>query len=145
MLYLALGALALVLFFVVSDPRRRILKRREWRFGGALFALAAFAGAAAMGVRGGWGGAIVLVVLGVGLALSTRQQAPANRPPPQPPATEMSLDEARRILGVGPDATRQDIQAAYARLMRLAHPDQGGTTGLAAQINAARDRLLGRK
>jgi hypothetical protein len=143
MLYLALGALALVLFFIVADPRRRVLKRREWRFGGGLFALAAFAAAAWMGIRGGWGGAIVLTVLGIGLALSTRQQ-PANTPP-KPPTTEMSTEEARRILGVGPDATAEEIKAAYAKLMRVAHPDQGGTTGLAAQINAARDRLLGRK
>jgi hypothetical protein len=26
--------------------------------------------------------------------------------------------------------------------MRMAHPDTGGTTGLASQLNAARDRLL---
>jgi len=26
--------------------------------------------------------------------------------------------------------------------MLRAHPDQGGSTGLAAQLNAARDRLL---
>ena len=28
------------------------------------------------------------------------------------------------------------------RLMRAVHPDKGGTAGLAAQLNAARDRLL---
>jgi hypothetical protein len=28
------------------------------------------------------------------------------------------------------------------RLMRSVHPDKGGTSGLAAQLNAARDRLL---
>jgi len=48
----------------------------------------------------------------------------------------MSLDDARRILGVGPDASKQEIQAAYTRLMRLAHPDKGGTVGLASQLNA---------
>jgi curved DNA-binding protein CbpA len=53
----------------------------------------------------------------------------------------MSLDEARAILGVGPTATAPEIRAAYTRLMRRAHPDQGGTSGLAAQVNAARDRL----
>ena len=54
----------------------------------------------------------------------------------------MSADEARRILGVGTEATREDIQAANTRLMRAVHPDKGGTTGLASQLNAARDRLL---
>jgi hypothetical protein len=28
--------------------------------------------------------------------------------------------------------------------MQRAHPDHGGSTGLASQLNAARDRLLGR-
>ncbi|MDB5464608.1 MAG: molecular chaperone DnaJ, partial [Phenylobacterium sp.] len=51
-------------------------------------------------------------------------------------------EEARSMLGVGGDATPEEIQAAYTRLMRLAHPDKGGTTGLATQLNAARDRLL---
>ena len=40
------------------------------------------------------------------------------------------------------DATAEEIQAAYMRLMRSVHPDKGGTSGLAAQLNAARDRLL---
>jgi curved DNA-binding protein CbpA len=56
-----------------------------------------------------------------------------------------SLAEARSILGVGPQASRAEIQAAYARLIRMAHPDKGGTAGLAAQLNAARDRLLNGK
>jgi curved DNA-binding protein CbpA len=55
----------------------------------------------------------------------------------------MSLEQARSILGVGPEADREDIEAAYRNLMRRAHPDQGGSSGLAAQVNAARDRLLG--
>ncbi len=54
----------------------------------------------------------------------------------------MSLAQARSILGVGPAATAADIRAAYKRLMRRAHPDLGGTSGLAAQLNAARDRLI---
>jgi curved DNA-binding protein CbpA len=54
----------------------------------------------------------------------------------------MGVSEACSILGVSEDATPAEIQAAYTRLMRLAHPDKGGTSGLAAQLNAARDRLL---
>lgn len=56
----------------------------------------------------------------------------------------MSEREAREILGIGPDAGVEEIQAAYTRLMRRSHPDAGGSAGLAAQINAARDRLLPR-
>jgi DnaJ-class molecular chaperone len=61
-----------------------------------------------------------------------------------PPTEAMSLDEARRILGVEAAASRKDVQEAYTRLMRAVHPDKGGTAGLAAQLNAARDRLLKR-
>jgi hypothetical protein len=50
--------------------------------------------------------------------------------------------EARAILGVGADAGRDEVEAAYRRLMLRAHPDQGGTTGLAAQLNAARACLI---
>ena len=54
----------------------------------------------------------------------------------------MSEAEARAILGVSADATTQDVQVAWRRVMARAHPDQGGTEGLAARVNAARDRLL---
>ena len=57
----------------------------------------------------------------------------------------MDLADARAILGVEEGATVEEIRLAYARLMRQAHPDHGGTDGLAAQLNAARDRLLGKK
>ena len=56
----------------------------------------------------------------------------------------MTRAEAARILGLGEDASEEEIQAAYRRLMRAAHPDQGGSAWLAARLNAARDYLLGR-
>ena len=58
------------------------------------------------------------------------------------PRAKVFLAEAREILGVGPEATREEIQAAYGRLIRAVHPDAGGTSGLAARLNAARDTLL---
>jgi hypothetical protein len=142
MLYLALGAAGLAFFIWVSGGKP-ILKRREWRFTSAAFALAAFTGAAFVGLRGAWWEAIVLVVLGLSLAASARRTGPTASGGARPPRSgRMGLNEARSILGVGEDATSEEIQAAYTRLMRLAHPDKGGTSGLAAQLNAARDRLL---
>ena len=140
MLYLALGAA--VLWFLVGLGRgQKIFKRREWRLMSGAFALAAFAGAAYVGLRGGWEISIVLAILGLWLVTTARINggaAPAPRV-----STRMTETEARSILGVGSDASDEDIQAAYTRLMRMAHPDKGGTTGLATQLNAARDRLLG--
>ncbi|MGH6964536.1 MAG: J domain-containing protein [Phenylobacterium sp.] len=142
MLYLALGAAGLAFFIWVSGGKP-ILKRREWRFTSAAFALAAFTGAAFVGLRGAWWEAIVLVVLGLSLAASARRTPGPTASGGRPPRSgRMGVNEARSILGVAEDATAEEIQAAYTRLMRLAHPDKGGTSGLAAQLNAARDRLL---
>jgi hypothetical protein len=138
--YLALGVLALAIFLWAGGGRK-VLKRREWRLAAAAFAIAAFTGGAYAGMRGEWPITIVLVILGLWLASTARVTRPAAAAVPK---SRMSADEARRILGVGPEATRADIQAAYTRLMRMAHPDAGGTAGLAAQLNAARDVLLRR-
>jgi hypothetical protein len=136
MLYLALGGAVLALYLWITGGKP-VLKRREWRLVTGAAAVACFTGAAFAGVRGAWAPAIVLLVVGLWFAASTRKTALA---PPR--SGRMSVDEARRILGVGPEATRAEIQAAYTRLMRMAHPDKGGTAGLAAQLNAARDRLI---
>lgn len=138
MIYLALGCLLLA-GFVWLGRGGRILKRREWRITSAGFAVAAFAGAAFMGLRAEWPIAIVLLVIGLWLAASARRTNPG--PAPARPR-DIGDSEARSILGVGPDASRAEIQAAYARLIQMTHPDKGGTDGLAAQLNAARDRLL---
>ena len=55
----------------------------------------------------------------------------------------MSREEACEVLGVGVAATPEEITEAYRRLMQKMHPDQGGSTYLAAKINQARDVLLG--
>lgn len=137
MTYIALGCVILALLMWAGGGKA-ILKRREWRFLSGGFAIMAFAGAAYVGLKGSWGSAIVLVVLGLGLAVSTRR---TDAMPPR--AREAMSDvEARAILGVRAEASSEEIQAAYSRLMRLAHPDKGGTDGLAAQLNAARDRLM---
>jgi hypothetical protein len=142
-LYLIIGAV--ILWLLVGLGRgQMIFKRREWRLASSGFAIAAFAAAAYIGLRGGWEISIILVILGLWLVTTARLTRPraAAPPPPRYEPRDMGEAEARSILGVGRDAGPKEIQAAYNRLIRAVHPDKGGTNGLAAQLNAARDRLL---
>jgi len=59
--------------------------------------------------------------------------------------SDLSVEEAYAILGLGPDATPDQIREAHRRLMIRLHPDHGGSDYLATQINRARDVLLRRR
>ncbi len=61
-----------------------------------------------------------------------------------PAGTEaaMSVAEAREILGVANDASKQEITYAHRKLMAKLHPDKGGSTFLATRVNLAKDTLL---
>jgi hypothetical protein len=138
---IALGALALLFLVWLGRGGGPVFKQRGWRITSGAFALAGLAGAVLLAYHDLFIPAVGLLITSLWLAVAARRNG-VGPPPPRPRSSRMSLEEARSILGVDADATPAQIRAAYKRLMRMAHPDKGGTSGLAAQLNAARDRLL---
>lgn len=135
--WLALAAIGLwALIRLGRQGERR--GRAQWRVAATLFSAVLIAAGVLVAVRGAWLPAAALIGAGLWLTFGSRLRTVPHR-------TEAMTDgEARSLLGVAVTATPHDINAAWKRLMTRAHPDQGGTEGLASRLNAARDRLLKR-
>jgi len=128
----ALGVWALVRLGRQTERPRR----GQWRVTATLLAAVLIGGGVLALARGSFILGPLLISVGLYLVVQSRDR------PAAPGDHRMSAEEARAVLGVPADADAATIQAAWRRLMARAHPDQGGTEGLAARLNAARDRLL---
>lgn len=136
-----IGGLALG-FVLWRGWGKPVLTRGSWRLGAGLLAVGCLVAAMLLGIRGQWPLSLPLLGAGAVLLYGARSERGPYRRRVEPPGPALSLEEARALLGVSASATADEVRAAYTRLMRMAHPDKGGTVGLAAQLNAARDRLL---
>lgn len=135
--FLLLPLAALAIWALVRLGRQTEGPRRgQWRVTATLLAAALIGGGVIALARGNFILGPLLVAVGLYLTIQSRDRPAAPREP------GLSEEEARAVLGVPADADAATIQAAWRRLMARAHPDQGGTEGLAARLNAARDRLL---
>jgi len=54
----------------------------------------------------------------------------------------LAVIRARKLLGVGAAASREEILSAHKRLVAIVHPDRGGSSEQVHEANAARDLLL---
>ena len=153
---IAIVLIALVLWYKIKnakgDQRKKMI---FWRVVGAivgtLFVLAATGKLNWLTALLGGIAAMIPRLLGYAkylpfisrLYAQTRQQQHQQHQQARQNNKGISKEEALDILGLKPGASKDEILAAHKRMMQKVHPDRGGSDNLAAQINKAKDTLLG--
>ena len=86
---------------------------------------------------------LFLILSGIIFWWVSRRFRPIAPPPPSSSiSTTLTERDAREVLGLGLAPSREDIIEAHRRLMQKVHPDLGGSTYLARQLNEAKKVLL---
>ncbi|HEY0204961.1 MAG TPA: hypothetical protein VGC15_12525 [Acetobacteraceae bacterium] len=148
MIPVALGllSLAVLLWAARGFAQARVANLKAML--GWLAALAGLAIGAGLLLTGRGVSALFAAVLLGPLALSWWQEGKLPTPgrPGAPPSRggRMPRSEALAVLGLQDPVSDADVREAWVRLMRVAHPDSGGSDWLAARVNQARDTLLRR-
>jgi hypothetical protein len=105
-------------------------------------------GVAAMAITGRLPAALALVVALWPVIVSLmriRRGLKATAEELKPGSAVLSRKDALEVLGLNEDASEDEIQSAYKKLMLKLHPDTQGSDWMAAKLNQARDILLGKK
>ena len=151
---LLLVAVLVVLLFGWASPPLSVAGRRQVKRL-ALGALLAAGFIAALRA-----GLVSVAVLGLGIVLALRfalpillRQLPGKFQNQRPfssqsaaqvrSANSMTRAQAFEVLNLREGASREEIITSYRELIRKVHPDRGGSSYLAAEVNRARDVLLG--
>ncbi len=145
---LIIALLLLTYWYLKSDFDRTPLEyRRQWLTQKLGFALIIVLVLLAMTGRLHWLGALVgSVIPAIKMIYDTFKKRKSTEAPqqPQPQSSDLNREQALQILGFANDATpsEDEIKTAHKQLMQKLHPDRGGNDFLAAQLNAAKERLL---
>ena len=82
------------------------------------------------------------VLRALGIWQTIKRFSPKNKDSNTAATILMDKPQARQILDVDDNASHEEIISAHKRLMAKNHPDKGGSTYIASQINQAKDVLL---
>lgn len=86
--------------------------------------------------------AILEAYVSRGSVMALRDERRRGEAPGEDDAGVMTRGEALEVLGLEPGAEDDEILAAHRRLVRLVHPDRGGSAWLVQRVYEARDVLL---